>query len=102
MKTDQRHVQEEPRALSLDSGGDHWVLTRVSRSHLVDYVDIRPAVEALEAEGFGQVEHSDLGSTTYDLSRGDQRARVSLGQRLRSTRGKLQVTVRVDTGCRPV
>lgn len=100
-ETDQWYVQEEPRSLSFESGGGRWVLTRVHRSVLVDFVDIRPAVEALEAEGFEEVRSSDRGGTTYDLARGDQRASVSLGQRLRADAGKLWVTVRVDTGCRP-
>lgn len=98
--TEQRSYQEDARDFTLDAGGDSWVLTRISRSELVDYADVRPAVAALEDEGFEQQRSTDAGSSTYTLGRGDQRATVSLGDRLRESGGKVEVRVQIDTGCR--
>lgn len=100
-ETAQREFQEGATNLSLDTGGDLWVLTRVSRSELVDFVDLRPAVAALEDEGFEQERTTDPAAPTYNLKRGDQRASVSLGPRLREYYGKVEARVQVDTGCRP-
>ena len=98
--TEQRSYREDARDFSLDTGGDRWVLTQVSRSELVQFVDVRPAVAALEDEGFEQERTTDAGMSTYTLERGDQRATVSLGHRLRGNDGKVEVRVQVDTGCR--
>ena len=99
--TEQRSFQEDARNFSLDTGGDEWVLTQVSRSELVDFVDIGPAVSSLEHMGFEQTHTGDAGMSTYTLERGDQRATVSLGYRLRGNDGKVEARVQVDTGCRP-
>ena len=98
--TEERSYQEDARDFSLDTGGDQLVLTQVSRSELVEFVDVRPAVAALEDEGFEQKRTADAGMSTYTLERGDQRATVSLGERLRGNDGKVEVRVQVDTGCR--
>jgi len=98
--TVQRSYQEDGRDFTLDTGGDTWELTQVSRSELVDFVDIRPAVAALEDEGFDHERTTDARMSTYTLRRGDQRATVSLGYRLRENDGKVEVKVQVDTGCR--
>lgn len=98
---DNRSLQSKARDFTLDSGGQEWELSRISRSELVDFVDVRPAVEALEDEGFDHEEHSEIGETTYTLERGSQRARVTLGPRLRGYGGKVEARVEVDTGCRP-
>jgi hypothetical protein len=98
---EQRYYLEDARDFSLNTGGGKWVLTRVSRSELVDFVDVRTAVAALEDEGFEQERTTDAAGSTYVLRRGDQRATVSLGDRLRGNDGKVEVRVQVDTGCRP-
>lgn len=98
-ETEEQTYQEDSRDFSLGSGGGQWVLTQISRSELVEFVDVRPAVAALEDEGFEQ-HTTDAGSSTYTLERGDQRATVSLGDRLRGNDGKVEVRVQVDTGCR--
>jgi hypothetical protein len=98
-EVDTRSIDWEPGGLGATSVQLEQVSVR--RTTYVPFAPLAPPVEALKGEGFEgpSVTGND---TSVVLERGQQRARVELGERLRDNPGEGQAafTIEIWTGCR--
>lgn len=102
IRTEVRTIHEQVESGPTGISTDEYASVRLWRSVLVDFAPLEPPVEALEREGFERT--GGTGDRIVTLERGQQRARVESGLRLRDNPGdgKLWFTIEVTTGCRPV
>lgn len=98
-EVDTRTIDWEPGGLGSTSVQLEQVSVR--RSTYVSFAPLAPPVEALKDEGF-EGPSATGNDTSVVLERGQQRARVELGERLRDNPGEGQVafTIEIWTGCR--
>ena len=98
-EVDTRSIDWEPGGLASTSVQLEQLSVR--RSRYVSFAPLAPPVEALKGEGFDgpPVTGND---TSVVLERGQQRARVEIGERLRDNPGEGHVafTIEIWTGCR--